>query len=44
MNTHLAGEPVEVKMLVEIQVGETPTSLALPQALSHLSLTTLVSY
>ena len=37
MNTHLAGEPIEVKMLIEVQVGETPTSLALPQALPHIS-------
>jgi hypothetical protein len=37
MNTHVAEEPTEVKMLVEVQVGETPTSPALPQALPHIS-------
>ena len=37
MNTHLADEPVEVKMLVEVQVGETPISPALPQALPYYS-------
>jgi hypothetical protein len=37
MNTHLAGEPIEVKMLVKVQVGETLTSPTLPQALPHIS-------
>jgi hypothetical protein len=37
MNTHLAGEPVEMKMLVEVQGEETPTSPALPQTLPHIS-------
>jgi hypothetical protein len=29
-NTHLAVEPVEVQVFVDVQVGETPTSLTLP--------------
>ena len=37
MNTYLAGELIEVNMLVQVQVGETPTSLVLPQALPHIS-------
>ena len=40
MNTHLAGEPIEVKMLIKVQVGETPTSPTLPE----LSLTSLPYY
>jgi len=37
MNTHLVGEPVDVKMLIEVKVRETPTSPVLPQALPHIS-------
>jgi hypothetical protein len=36
-NTHLAVEPVEVQVFVEVQVGETPTSLTLPRTLPHIS-------
>jgi hypothetical protein len=45
MNTHLARKPVKAKVSIEVQGGETLTSLTLPQTLpSHLSLTTLDSY
>ena len=37
MNTHLADEPIEVKMLIEVQVGETLTSLALLEAPPHIT-------
>ena len=40
MNTHFAGEPIEVKVLVEVQGRETPTSPVLPK----LSLTCLPYY
>jgi hypothetical protein len=44
-NTHLAVEPVEVQVFVEVQVGETPTSLTLPpNSSSHLSLSKSTSY
>jgi hypothetical protein len=39
MNTHLAGNPIEAHVFVEVQGGETPTSPALPYTLpSYLSL------
>jgi hypothetical protein len=39
MNTHLAGEPIEAQVSIEVQGGETPISPALPRTLlSHLSL------
>ena len=37
MSTHSAGKPIEVKMLIEVQVRETPTSPVLPRALPHIS-------
>ena len=45
MNIHLAGNPVEAHAFVEVQGGETPTSLVFPHTLpSHLSLLTLATY
>ena len=40
MDTHLAGEPVEVKMLVEVQVGRHRQAQRFPK----LSLTSLPYY
>jgi hypothetical protein len=37
MNTYIAGKPVVAQVSVEVQGGETLTSLALPRASPHIS-------